>query len=130
MNKLLLGSVALLAAVAGGPAAAADLSRPIYKAPPAAPPVLYSWTGVYAGISLGGQFSRNEWTTTAVGVPPRTTGPDFNPANVNASLDQSRFRLGGYLGYNVQLSQFWVVGAEFDIGTVFNSTKSIVGVPG
>jgi outer membrane immunogenic protein len=34
-------------------ASAADLERPIYKAPPPPPLPVYSWTGLYAGVNAG-----------------------------------------------------------------------------
>lgn len=56
MNKLLLGSMALAAMIAG-PATAADMpvKAPVYKAPP---PALYSWTGCYLGVNAGYAWNR------------------------------------------------------------------------
>ena len=61
MKKLLLTTVALTALVAG-PALAADLSRPVYKAaPPPPPPPVWSWTGCYIGGHIGGLWARKDW---------------------------------------------------------------------
>lgn len=66
---------------------AADL--PTQKAPPAPPPPLaFSWTGIYAGASLGGSFGVNAGS----GV----TG-------------------GGQIGYNYQFSPLLIAGVEADI---------------
>jgi len=58
----LLGTVAVVALIAG-PANAADLAvkAPIYKA---APPVVtyYSWTGCYVGGHVGGLWAKKDWT--------------------------------------------------------------------
>ena len=51
MRKLLLGTVALVALV--GPAAAAEMRPPVYKAPPPVVPV-WSWTGCFLGGHAGG----------------------------------------------------------------------------
>ena len=51
MKKLLLGSVAVLTLSAAGAANAADLPL---KAPPPAPPTVWSWTGFYIGGHIGG----------------------------------------------------------------------------
>src|ERR1700682_645864 len=51
MKKLLLGSVAFAALIAG-PAMAADLGvRPVYKSPVVAPVI--GWTGFYVGVNGG-----------------------------------------------------------------------------
>ena len=53
MKKLLLAAAAGLTLSIGGVAGAADLARPVYKAPPPPPPV-YSWTGCY--VAGGGGY--------------------------------------------------------------------------
>src|SRR5207247_2684925 len=70
MNKLLIGSVAL-AAIAAGPAMAADMPL---KAPP---PMVsyYDWTGVYLGASIGGvwtEVNRTYYNLPFVGFPAAT----------------------------------------------------------
>jgi len=63
MKKILLTTVTLTALVAP-PALAADVGRPVYRAPPPAPvyPVYgFSWTGCYVGGHIGGLWAHKEW---------------------------------------------------------------------
>jgi outer membrane immunogenic protein len=60
MNKLLVGGIAIAALIAG-PAIAADMPAP-------APVAVESWTGFYAGASLGGRFTDSNWMTTCLSV--------------------------------------------------------------
>jgi outer membrane immunogenic protein len=99
MRTLLLSTVAL-AALAGS-AFAADLpsrkEAPVYVAPTPA----FSWTGFYVGADIGGAFSstslNNSWT-------------GWN----SHSLDTSGVMGGGYVGYNYQFNQNFVLGLEGD----------------
>ena len=105
MRTLLLSTVAF-AALAGS-AFAADLpsrkEAPVYLAPT---PV-FSWTGFYVGGDIGAAFSATltnpAYTYNASYIP--WTGHSFN---------SSGFMGGGYLGYNYQLNQNFVVGLEGD----------------
>ena len=101
---ILSASAALLAMVAASPSVAADLPRPAYKAPIYAPPPLFSWTGLYAGIN-GGYI----WA------------PDF-------ASDAKGFAGGGQLGYNYQLGAF-VLGLEGDFqATSIDSSETVGGI--
>ena len=83
MRKLLLVTAALVALA--GPATAADLpARPVYKAPPAPPPVQFSWTGCSVGGHVGGLWARKDWSDRNI---------SFVPGQPNASFGQS---LGGH----------------------------------
>jgi outer membrane immunogenic protein len=86
MKKILL--VAMLATTAFTPAIAADLGRPVYKAPVAvvAPPTL--WNGFYVGGNVGYGWGRG----SADGV----TG-------------------GAQIGYNYQFAPNFVLGLEADV---------------
>jgi outer membrane immunogenic protein len=96
-------SYALLAAVSlfalSQSALAADMSRPVYKAPPPAAPV-WSWTGFYIGAHLGGAWSDDSATFTGFGA---------------GGSDASGFIGGGQIGYNWQFNPNWVLGIEGDI---------------
>lgn len=97
----------LLLAAAGvslaGAASAADLgTAPIYRK---APPVeVFTWTGSYVGLYIGG----------ASGNTVRTTD-SFLGATTSYDLGSSV--IGGYTGgYNLQLSPSWLIGYESETG--------------
>lgn len=93
MKKLFVGVA--VAALSIGSAIAADL--PSHKAPPPAyipPPPSFSWTGVYAGLNIGGA-----WLDTYAPNSPAGGG----------------VLGGGQIGYNYQLNPMFVVGLEADI---------------
>jgi outer membrane immunogenic protein len=110
MRKILLATAVLT--VLAAPAIAADLARPapVYKAPPAPPPVyLFSWTGCYIGVNGGYGWQHdhaNDVTFTSPAV-----APVFFPSQ-NLS-EQGGFG-GGQVGCNYQAGWF-VVGVEGDI---------------
>jgi outer membrane immunogenic protein len=90
-----------------GTANAADLGRPVYKAPPA-PAAMYSWTGCYAGVEGGGAWGHSRWKALT----------SADPANVGltlAQMDLSGGLVGGTIGCNYQFSGNWVVGIENDL---------------
>jgi len=93
----------LLALVAGvmvsSGAMAADMSRPVYKAPPAgALPVSYDWTGFYVGGHVGYGWAQKDWR---------------DAFGLNASSNADGFLGGGQVGFNYQIGQF-VLGVEGD----------------
>jgi len=100
MKKLILSAVAVIFAM---PAFAADLAL---KAPPPPPPV-WSWTGWYAGVNIGGSFgkARDSASFGAPAVP-------FLPGSTSSNLDGVIG--GGQLGYNLQSGSI-VYGLEADI---------------
>jgi outer membrane immunogenic protein len=113
MRHLLLSTVAL-AALAGS-AFAADLpsrkEAPVYIAPTPA----FSWTGFYVGADIGGSFG--------------STSVHDNWTNWNShSMDTSGVLGGGYVGYNYQLNQNFVLGVEGDFqGSSASNSWSWVG---
>jgi outer membrane immunogenic protein len=93
-----LALTGIVGAAAVGTASAADLARrappaPVVKAPP--PPLVYNWTGFYAGINGGYGFGRSKWS------------------NLPSGFDVNGGMVGGQLGYNWQFGQF-VYGMEGD----------------
>ena len=78
----MLAGTAVAVVMAAGAAGAADLSRPVYKAAP--PPIpVFSWTGFYVGVHVGGAWGTKEWSDPSVffffgkgGVPTTTFFPD------------------------------------------------------
>ena len=84
----------------GGAAMAADISRPVYKAPPAgALPVAYDWTGFYIGGHVGYGWADKTWQD----------GFGFGTVTHNAD----GFLGGGQAGFNFQTGMF-VLGVEGD----------------
>ena len=84
----------------GGAAMAADISRPVYKAPPAgALPVTYDWTGFYVGGHVGYGWAEKDWQD-GFGLRTSRTTPNG-------------FLGGGQAGFNYQIGQF-VLGVEGD----------------
>jgi outer membrane immunogenic protein len=106
MKRSLFG-IALIAALGGTPALAADLQC-CNKAPP--PPCCaspaYSWSGFYIGADVGAA-----WATDTVSplVADGGTFPRSNTLNTSGVLG------GGTAGYNYQFSSI-LVGVEGDIG--------------
>jgi outer membrane immunogenic protein len=136
MKRALTLGIGVLALVGSTFAAgAADLgARPIGKAPMIAPPV-FSWTGFYVGVGLGGRWTESDWTTTclspiALGTaacPNDVFGPRIATDNP-AAFDTSGFRVSGYAGFNWQFQNL-VLGVEGDFGWADNSATR-VGIPG
>jgi outer membrane immunogenic protein len=96
-----VAAIALLAAL---PAAAADLPRPAPYIPPL--PV-FTWTGFYAGVNLGGG-----WGGRATFTPV-----NFPGVGTFSTGERSGFVGGGHFGYNWQYGGL-VAGIEADIDGV------------
>ncbi len=107
----------LIATVSIAGAHAADIARPVYKAPPSAivHAPAYSWTGFYAGVNAGWAWSSGDGTATVGGVTQSFSG------------DGDGFIGGGQIGYNFQSGNI-VFGLETDFqgaggsGTVTGAT--------
>jgi outer membrane immunogenic protein len=109
-------AVASALTLAASAAQAADM--PV-KAPPIAPPPVFSWTGLYLGIEGGGGWgSVNYLDNSAVGIPP------------GAAISQSPSGgiFGGVLGFRYQTGQF-VFGIE-GTGAWADLTSTFVPVAG
>ncbi|HMJ41543.1 MAG TPA: outer membrane protein, partial [Pseudolabrys sp.] len=115
MKRFLLAVGAGLMAVSMvSPSLAADLSRPVYKAPMYVAP--FSWTGFYVGINGGYGWGKSNWSNPLV-----STG-DFN---VKGPL------VGGTIGYNLQTGAFvWGLEADADISWIKGSTLTACGAAG
>jgi outer membrane immunogenic protein len=106
MKKLLLGSVALAAMIAG-PAMAADMPL---KAPP--PVVVFSWTGCYVGGHVGGKTGRVD--TTFGAVNPVVAALAVPGTAVTDDIWMSGALGGGQIGCNYQFNGGWLIGVEVD----------------
>src|ERR1700674_3408860 len=109
MRKQLLGSVALLALVAGSAANAADLPAKMYTKAPVADP--WNWTGTYLGVNLGYSWGRSATDTT---FSNSTTGAVLSTSSNSFNLDGI---IGGLqLGYNKQNGNLvWGVETDFQL---------------
>jgi outer membrane immunogenic protein len=99
MKKLVFAGAALVALMSA-PALAADM--PV-KAPVVKPVPLYNWTGFYVGLQGGGG-----WTMNTFSLIP---GGDFDTLNSDHGGVVT-----GYGGFNIQVAQWLVLGAEVSGG--------------
>lgn len=130
MKKYLLGAACW--ALTGASALAADM--PYFSPPPIAryvPPPIYTWTGFYVGVNLGGTFAISPFITPSqnasllqqnVAFVPTPLPPDANIAAVAATTaaarlkaDTSGFVGGAQIGYDYQTGNGAVVGVEADV---------------
>jgi outer membrane immunogenic protein len=113
MRKILLSAVSIAALTTS--ALAADLpSRK--EAPVYVPPVpAFSWTGFYVGADIGASFA-----TTSLDPVLSYNYYDWG----RQSLNTSGFMGGGYIGYNYQMSDSFVLGLEGDFQGTTNG-KSV-----
>ncbi|MSO66402.1 MAG: porin family protein, partial [Pseudolabrys sp.] len=118
--------LAVLAALAAGPATAADMpvKARVYQAPAAVAP---SWSGFYGGLSLGARFADNNWRSGEV-LPLFGAGA-VQPGATSGSMNSVAARIGAYAGYNWQFAPAWIAGIEADIGWADNK-KSANPAPG
>ena len=105
MKRVALG-VAAITALIGVRAFAADM---VVKAPPPAPPPVYSWTGFYVGGDLGGAWTSNTGTWNP--LPSEAAFSEYNQIGGNGG---SSFLGGFHAGYNYQFAPTWVSGLEGD----------------
>ena len=125
MKNVLRTALLLSAIPLATSAYAADLGQPYTKAQ--AVTATSDWSGLYLGGSLGGRWSDANWTTTGIGIGGGGLMDPFSPSA--AKFDPASVRVGGYFGYNWQLSPAWVVGLEGDFG--WGNTKgAAAGIPG
>jgi outer membrane immunogenic protein len=99
MRKLLLATACAIS-VSSVPTLAADLTpRMPLKAPPVAPPPIFTWTGCYLGGNVGGGWGRKDFSDEFF-------TPGIEPASTSGWL------AGGQVGCNYQFATNWVVGIE------------------
>jgi outer membrane immunogenic protein len=114
MKKMLAG-ITGAALIAITPGNAADLGRPIYKAPPPVPaPVrVFSWTGCYIGGNIGWGWGRD--TISIPNVAEITGEPELTGVSApSETADTSGVLGGGQIGCNYQFAPNWVIGIEGD----------------
>ena len=103
----------LLAVAMASPSFAADLPRPVYKAPAAPYIAPFSWSGFYVGINGGYGWGKSDWSSAV------TTG----------STKPKGGLVGVTLGYNLQTGNWvWGVDGDFDASWMKGSDNTGTGV--
>ena len=134
--KSAIGTVAIVALM-GTSVQAADLPVAPSSAPiPVSSP---TWTGPYIGLDLGMRYDAVDANVTSatVGTPPTSIAlPPAKPPSGNfletaapltmAYIDNIALRGGIYGGWNYQITENYVVGAEVDFGWA-NETANLHG---
>lgn len=118
-----IAAAALLATALSSSAFAADLS---YRKPTPVAPIIpvFTWTGFYAGVNIGGAFDNRSRFTTGVGTATEPAFGIARPGSIGPSTDG--ITGGGQIGYNYQFTpgNGFVVGVEADIAaTDLNTTQ-------
>jgi outer membrane immunogenic protein len=115
--------------VAAATPAAATSARSAYAAAPgsAQPALSRAWTGPRVGGTLGIRKGESDWTTTQVVSPPAF--PFNSDVSQITPYDSTGIRVGGFLGYDWQLTRRLVVGVEGDIAWG-DQTKTVNAIPG
>jgi opacity protein-like surface antigen len=118
MTARLKAAVLATGLLLAGPALAADL--PSRKEAPPAPPPVFTWTGLYVGMTGGYAWSASDPITLASVNVVDESRLGFGPASalgasgvVPARLNG--FYFGGQLGYNWQFSERLILGLEADV---------------
>jgi outer membrane immunogenic protein len=115
MNMKLGSAIAVALACSGAAAYGADL--PSKKAPPpvvyAPPPPVFTWTGLYGGLNLGGGFSGEN------GIQQSLRIENYVPTPISEIFQLRGPALSGILGgaqfgYNWQVTPMFVLGLETD----------------
>lgn len=119
MKRLAFALASAIVAISA-PAVAADLGRPVYKAPPPVAAPYFNWSGFYIGGFVGGAFTDRDVSVTELGADPGGFVPAGTPYNAlgtfSHSLDDS-FIGGGTVGWNWQIpGSTWLFGIEGEVG--------------
>lgn len=114
MGKIVLGAVGIILTTSAAVAADLPQVRPLDP-----PPVLWSWTGPYLGIHVGGSFGSSSFSDSA------------GPAIYGGSVRTPAALAGGQVGFNWQPDRNWVVGVEADVSSLnANGTNTCLASSG
>src|SRR5262245_30153121 len=112
MTRILLGTTMLAGLLIAGAAQAADMARPVYKAPPVA---YYNWTGCYIGGNVGAVRGETRFDSDVVpGFNASAAGIAAIEATAPNKLHDTSITAGGGIGCNYQTGAF-LLGVEGDI---------------
>ncbi|QGM45501.1 outer membrane beta-barrel protein [Methylocystis heyeri] len=118
------GAISWAALLVALPSVALAADLPKTKAPPVAPPLMFSWDGVYVGAMVGYGFS----TVNETGFDPYPAGfvPNLTgPGGFQQSYSPRGLQTGAHVGYLKQFGHF-VLGAEADVDYATNHTAKTV----
>ena len=131
MRKFLLPAIAAIALSASS-AFAADIPQRSRAPAPVAPPI-FTWTGFYVGLNVGGAWGESKvtrspnalWSSGGFNADVADAGAFTTLGSRN--LNTSGFTGGLTIGYNVQSGSF-VYGIEGDINYLGLKSSSTVGL--
>jgi outer membrane immunogenic protein len=126
MNKLISGFVAATILPIASSAYAADIARPVYKAPVMVAPTA-NWSGFYVGGNVGYGWGDASSFNAPAGLISEVFFSNFGPNDFNTSFRQRGWNGGVQTGYNWQFSNAGVLGIEADIQ--FAGVKGSVSNP-
>lgn len=107
MRKFLFASSAIAALMIAAPATAADM--PVKYRPPPPPVPVFSWTGFYVGVHLGGAWGTTESALKSVSATSCAFGFCETDALGGFLIPISQTQTNGFLG-GVQTGYNWDVG--------------------
>jgi outer membrane immunogenic protein len=89
------------------------------------------WDGAYTGISLGDRFASSDWKTTEYREPDANGSGTLLPfsSDPHANVNDHNVIWGGYAGYNWQMSDTILLGAEVTMRDGDNS-NTVTKLPG
>jgi outer membrane immunogenic protein len=110
MKTILLATAFILAPI--GMACAADINE--------ASPASYDWSGLYAGVDVGYVAGKSNLFIASGGIGGAT--------DLNSSLDPGGFIGGIHIGFNQEMANRFVLGAEADIA--YNNVDGLTNFGG
>ena len=124
--KLAIAAGAVL--ILGTQAQAADIARPVYKAPVVAP--AFNWSGFYVGGHAGWGWGKGDGELVRYVPPVAGAAPPIAIGTVRVN-DRDGFLGGAQVGFNWQAPNSpWVLGIEADGSWTDASTQSTVAGAG
>ncbi len=109
---------------------AADIARPVYKAPPPVPPPVSDWSGIYSGFEGGYGWGHENFDPNFDPFGDffwaNQMGSGFPTPSID-SVHQKGWLLGGFVGAQKQWGS-WVLGieADYDAAEIKGSSTSSV----
>jgi opacity protein-like surface antigen len=135
MSLMRSGILAAIAVIGGATVAAAADLRPAFKAPPAPPPPVADWSGIYTGWEGGYGWGHESFDPAfdpffaESSIMMMETWITGGPTPIIDSIHQSGWLFGGFVGAQKQWSN-WVIGIEanYDGANIKGSATSSAGI--